>query len=49
MLYYGLIYLVLANGIIVWGKIAKALTRQIFTLQKRAVEVHGRVKTTEIM
>jgi hypothetical protein len=45
MLYYGLIYILQAHGILVWGQIAKALTRQIFTLQKRAVKVYGRVKT----
>jgi hypothetical protein len=37
MLYYGLIYPFLSCGIIVWGQSAKALTRRIFILQKRAV------------
>jgi hypothetical protein len=37
MLYYGLIYPLLSYGIIVWKHSAKALTRRIFILEKRAV------------
>jgi hypothetical protein len=36
MLYYGLIYHLLAYGII-WGQSSKVLARRVFTLQKRAV------------
>jgi hypothetical protein len=45
MLYYGLIYILRAHGILAWGQIAKALTRQIFTLQKRVFKVYDSVKT----
>jgi hypothetical protein len=48
MLYYGLIYLVLAYGIVVLGQSTKELTRQIFTLQK-ACKINGEVKRIEIM
>jgi hypothetical protein len=37
ILYYGLIHPLLAYGIAVWGQRTKVLTRQISTLQKRAV------------
>jgi hypothetical protein len=36
MLYYDLIYPLLAYGIVVWEQSVKALTGRIFTLQKRA-------------
>jgi hypothetical protein len=37
MLYYRLFYPLLSYGIAVWGHSAKALTKRIFILQKRAV------------
>jgi hypothetical protein len=37
MLYYRLIYPLLAYGISEWGQSTKALTRQTFTQQKRGV------------
>jgi hypothetical protein len=39
MLYYGLIYSLLAHGITVSGQGAKTLTRQMFTLQKRLYDM----------
>ena len=47
MLYYGLIYPFLSYGIIVWGQSAKALTRRIFILQKRAVRYIAGLKHLE--
>jgi hypothetical protein len=47
MLYYGLIYPFLSYGIIVWGQSAKALTRRIFILQKRAVRYIAGLKYLE--
>jgi hypothetical protein len=46
-MYYGLIYPFLSNGIAVWGQSAKELTRQIFTLQRRAVRYTSRLKQLE--
>jgi hypothetical protein len=47
MLYYGLIYPLLAYGINVWGQSVKALTKQIFTLQKRVVRYMAGLKQLE--
>jgi hypothetical protein len=47
MLYYGLIYPLLLYGIVVWGQSAKALTRRIFTQQKKAVRYTARLKQQE--
>jgi hypothetical protein len=47
MLYYGLIYLLLSYGIVVWGHSAKANTTRIFALQKRAVRYTAGLKHLE--
>jgi hypothetical protein len=47
MLCYGLIYPLLSYGIIVGGHSAKALTRRIFILQKRAVSYTAGLKHLE--
>jgi hypothetical protein len=47
MLYYGLIYPLLAYGINVWGHSVKVLTKQIFTLQKWAVRYIAGLKQLE--
>jgi hypothetical protein len=47
VLYYGLIYPLLAYGIVVWGQSAKALTRRILILQKRAVRYTAGLKRRE--
>jgi hypothetical protein len=44
MLYCDLIYPLLAYGIVVWGQIVKALSRQIFILQKLAVRYKSGLK-----
>jgi hypothetical protein len=44
MLYYGLTYPLLLYGIVVWRQSAKVLTRQIFTLQKRAIRYTAGLK-----
>jgi hypothetical protein len=44
MVYYRLIYPLLSYGIVVWGHGAKALTRRIFILQKRAVRYTAGLK-----
>jgi hypothetical protein len=44
MLYYGLIYPHLAQGIVIWGQSAKALTRRVFTLQQKAVRYTAGLK-----
>jgi hypothetical protein len=48
MLYYGSIYPFLAYGIVVWGQSAKALTKRIFVLQKRAVRYTARLNPLEL-
>jgi hypothetical protein len=47
LLFYGLIYPLLAYGIVVWGQSGKAFTRRIFTLQKRAVRYMAGLKQQE--
>jgi hypothetical protein len=47
MLYYGLIYLFLTYGTVVWGHSAKALTRRIFILHKMAVRYTAGLKHLE--
>jgi hypothetical protein len=47
MLYGGLIYCLLAYGIVVWGQSAKTLTRRIFTLQESAVRYPVGLKERE--
>jgi hypothetical protein len=49
MLYYELIYPFLSYGFIIWGQRAKALTRRIFILQKRAVRYIAGLKTLGIL
>jgi hypothetical protein len=47
MLYYGFIYLLLAYGIVILEQTAKALTRQICTLQKRALRYTAELNQLE--
>jgi hypothetical protein len=49
MLFYGLIYPLLSYGIVVWGHSAKALTRLIVILQKRAVRYTAGLKKPGIV
>jgi hypothetical protein len=48
MMYYDLIYPLLAYGIIAWGQSAKALTRWIFSLQKSVVWDTAGLKQLEL-